>query len=145
MSTFKLCLTGRTDKGAEEAVKLLQRLVRMMRKHGLEVDVHELGAKPEPLFRVTKCRKVNVRSAPGWTAERQKEAVAALLAFVPGRKTSSAINATTGIDRSTLIHLLRGTRMGLKRIKQIVEKLGAMQAPLELIKKFQIMLTATTQ
>lgn len=143
MTTFKLCLKGRADAGAEEVVKLLRGLIGRMRKHGLEIAVSELGAKPDHLPDNPKVRKMNHRSAPGWTVERQTEATTALLEFAPGTGTSTAVNKATGIHRSTLVHLLRGTKVaGRETIKKIVAQLVAINAPPKLIEKFRVMLTA---
>ncbi len=146
MTTFKLCLKGRADAGAEEVVILLQGLIRRMRKLGLEITVSELVAKPDHPADSQKVRKVDCRSAPGWTMERQVEATAALLAFVNGKHTSPAIHTMTGIHRSTLVHLLRGAKVaGRETIRKIVDQLMAINARPELIEKFRVMLTAPPQ
>ena len=144
MTRFTLKLEGETERTPEEALLLLRSLIKRMRGRGMMITLKKLVINPTAKKR--NVRVMTPRSAPGWTAKRQDDAVKALRKFIRGG--SSKVNQATGIHRSTIVHLFGGKRTGgMETIQRIVEKLEAMHnpvAPQELIDMFRIMLTAPT-
>jgi len=145
MTRFTLRLEGDTERTPEEALLLLRSLIRRMRGQGMLVTLKKLAVTPTAQER--RVLVMTARSAPGWTAKRQDEAVKALRKFVKGG--SAKVNQATGIHRSTLVSLFRGKRTGgLNTIKVIIASLEAMNnpvAPPELVDLFRVMLTSPTQ
>jgi len=76
MTRYTLRLEGDTERTPEEALLLLRSLIRRMRGQGMLVTLKKLAVTPTAQER--RVLVMTARSAPGWTAKRQDEAVKAL-------------------------------------------------------------------